>query len=745
MILNKRLFRELKGRAFSYLALFLIVVLAVGVVSAMAGSTDSIDETIWRNEKACHVEDGEFTVFLPLRPEQEEETERQGVALERQFYVDIPLDGANVRIFKVRESINTIAVTEGETAVSEDQAVIEQKFAEAGSYHLQDTVTLAGKAYTVCGTGCVPDYSYTLENTMDLGNDNTKFGLIFVSEDAFDRIAADSGERVNFQYAWRITDKETDNEDLKDWLTDTQGANLTGFLPNEDNKRIHAAEDDASITKISALFSGIIVFFLIAFMFSVFAAHNIEENRKIIGTLYALGYRRSELTRHFIILPVAVVLAGSLVGLIVGYFLTSLFAAGNVDLYSYPPLQIVLKPYLYAYGLLMPNLITIFVNGLVLSRKLSQKPLSLIRNEQPEEKTTGISLDRFSYITSFRIRHFLKEKVTTLIMFAGMTIAVLLMVWGFSIYGGVLEYAENIEKDVPFEYMYLLAAPVGDAPTESEPASVLSVETDFDLIDSRMEATLMGVKGDSEYYAFADRLPEDPDSVVISDAASKKFGYQVGDRIRLTDKLTEETYELTVTDMVEYSNGLYFFMNLDSMRSLLDQDSGYYNALLTDKTLDLDRNMVLSCISRSDIADVGQLLLDNLMSMIRMMIAMAIVLFCCVMYLLMKKMIDRSSFSVSLLKIFGYRNGEVKKVYLSLAWVVVFLSIFAGIPFSQLVVGRIFPYTVSDVTAYMRAYLYPYMYLVIALVILVSFYIVYLLLYRKISRMSFVEVLKNRE
>ena len=34
-------------------------------------------------------------------------------------------------------------------------------------------------------------------------------------------------------------------------------------------------------------------------------------------------------------------------------------------------------------------------------------------------------------------------------MFIGMGISILLMVWGFSIYGGLSEYAEKIENDVP--------------------------------------------------------------------------------------------------------------------------------------------------------------------------------------------------------------------------------------------------------------------------------------------------------
>ena len=111
----------------------------------------------------------------------------------------------------------------------------------------------------------------------------------------------------------------------------------------------------------------------------------------------------------------------------------------------------------------------------------------------------------------------------------------------------------------------------------------------------------------------------------------------------------------------------------------------------------------------------------------------------------MKTTIDRSSFSISLLKIFGYSNSEVKKLYLRITLYIVLISIVIHIPLSRIIVELIFPSTVSNVAANVYAHLSPAMYGLITILILLSYFIVYLLLNAKLKKVSFTEVLKQRE
>lgn len=369
----------------------------------------------------------------------------------------------------------------------------------------------------------------------------------------------------------------------------------------------------------------------------------------------------------------------------------------------------------------------------------------MMRDDKEVNEDVQVSLSGFSYITTFRIRQALREARTIVIMFVGMGIAILLMVWGFSIYGGMTEYANDIENDVPYEYMYILTNPLQEIPEDSEPAYTIRAESKFELTDENMPVTLLGLEADSEYYDFADLIPEDSKYAVISNAAAKKFGYEVGDTVTLYNSILDKYYALTITDLVEYSNGLYFFMNIDALRDLDEVGEDYYNTLLANQEVDVDENMLVTTISRQEISEAAYLLLDSMMGMILTMIAMSIILFFCVMYLLMKMIVDRSSFNIFLLKILGYRNAEVRKIYLNTSFYILVLSILVHIPLSQFIVSLIFPNTVSDVAAYIRPYLSPPLYIIIPILIFASYFFVYILLYKKIKDVSFAEVLKRRE
>lgn len=56
--------------------------------------------------------------------------------------------------------------------------------------------------------------------------------------------------------------------------------------------------------------------------------------------------------------------------------------------------------------------------------------------------------------------------------------------------------------------------------------------------------------------------------------------------------------------------------------------------------------------------------LKNDKNRVAMIVIISTLIFAVVMYLMMKVMIDRSAFSISLIKVFGFRTKEIRKLYL---------------------------------------------------------------------------------
>ena len=61
-----------------------------------------------------------------------------------------------------------------------------------------------------------------------------------------------------------------------------------------------------------------IVVVVIAFVFAVTTSNTISQEAGVIGTLRASGYKRGEIVRHYMVLPVTVTLVAAVAGNILG-------------------------------------------------------------------------------------------------------------------------------------------------------------------------------------------------------------------------------------------------------------------------------------------------------------------------------------------------------------------------------------------------------------------------------------------
>ena len=121
-------------------------------------------------------------------------------------------------------------------------------------------------------------------------------------------------------------------------------------------------------------------------------------------------------------------------------------------------------------------------------------------------------------------------------------------------------------------------------------------------------------------------------------------------------------------------------------------------------------------------------------------------IFLVVMYLMIKMMIDRSSFNISLVKIFGFRNREVRRMYLDGNFYTVVTGALIVIPLCKMIMDYIYPrYLVSNVGVGISPDYPPVLYLIIFAVITGLYLIINFVLTSRIRKINPALVLKNRE
>ena len=159
-----------------------------------------------------------------------------------------------------------------------------------------------------------------------------------------------------------------------------------------------------------------------------------------------------------------------------------------------------------------------------------------------------------------------------------------------------------------------------------------------------------------------------------------------------------------------------------------------YNADLNDAADTLFDAMTAQV--QSSLAEAGMVLMVSVLSA---------VIFLVVLYLMVKVMVDRSAYSISLMKIFGYRTSEVRRLYLDGNFIVVALGALVCIPAAKAVMDAIYPNFIANVAIGMELSFSPLTYLGIYIAVLACYLLVEVLLVRRLNKMTPAEVLKNRE
>ena len=218
-------------------------------------------------------------------------------------------------------------------------------------------------------------------------------------------------------------------------------------------------------------------------------------------------------------------------------------------------------------------------------------------------------------------------------------------------------------------------------------------------LNNTLDVTLMGIAEDDKYFS-ADPSA-DENSVVVSNGVAERYGVSEGDIITLTNKVNNDIYAFRVEGVCQYAVSFTVFMNIDNMRELFGKTDDYYNVVLSENKLDIDDGRLYSVTSKDDIEKASDVFIKLMNPTIYMLIIVSIIIFCVVLYLMMGVMIDRSAFGISLMKVFGYRSKEIKKLYINGNTVIVLIGAYLSIILSKVLVDAYFPNTIANVACEM--------------------------------------------
>lgn len=833
-VLRKRIWRDFKSNLPRYLALSLLIILAMYLVVSLVGAAETIIRGSENADSRQCVEDGDFSLFVPMKDEEMEDLEADGVTIEPQFYMDYEIDEDHtIRIFANRDEVNRIDLVKGTLAEKGNELVVERQFAEKNDISAGDVITFGGREFTVTGIGTTPDYDNVLKSLGDTGCDCLHFGTGFVAADVYDTLRAEekSIKSEEYYYAYRLNGAMTDDElkdrleeleftsgdvedpffqeywdrtmGKKDDLTDgiqelldgakelkelkafedgiieyTDGTkeaedgsnelldgiqelkdeiddmiddifsedaqNLMTFVKAGDNARIQAASGDQELYRSVGTIAGAILLILISYVLSVFVVHSIDQESAVIGALYALGVKRKNLMAHYVTLPTVITFVSGLIGTLLGY--SSLGVPIQMqdcyNYYSLPDLDVIYMPYLFIYGIVVPPVISIIVNSLVIRKRLSKPVLTMIRNEQKVGNGKDIKLGNMSFMNLFKIRQMLRESRTGFTVVFGMFVSLLLAMMSLEIYTYCANVNRDYVNDTKYEYMYTYKYPTEEVPEGGYEAYAKTLKKK--IYGYNFDITVMGLTENNPFFDV--NLSDSSSKVAISSSIAYKYGLDVGDTLTLKDDEADKIYAFEIASVAQYAPSFMVFMPYDKALELFDEPEDYFNVVFSDHALDVETGRLYATTTKTDVKKAAGIFSDIMQGMILTIGGVSVLIFIVVMYLMMKVMIDRSSFNIALIKIFGYRNKEVKKMYLDGNFYIITIGSLISIPLTKWIMDVAYePAFVPNIACGIDKSFPFWMYLAIFAGILILYFIINHLLIRRIRKMVPAEVLKNRE
>ena len=684
--LRKRFPRELKNNLGKYLGIFLLMSVTIALTSGFLLAAHSIGVIIDDMPEKYSIEDTRFTTAFEATDEQlnaaddaAREAEAGGADIFRNWSFDADFnhaqgdDGRNrtLRVYQHRTQVDLAAYAEGRVPEAADEVAVDRVFATNNGITVGEEVKLFGQRFTVCGIMTTSDNQALFQNNSDFTVNTLTFGVAEISESGFAALEA-TGHQPAHTYSVRFADRDltvaqrTDAEKDMMRALSTAGATVDDLTDSSANQGIGYAADDVSgdSTMWRVLLYMIIV--IMAFVFVVLTSGTIEEESAIIGTLLASGYRRRELVTHYLALPAAVGIAAAVVGNVAGYTLMSepirnLYYGS----YSLPPYYATWSWGVFAQTTVLPVATLVIITLLGLLRKMGHTPLEFLRHETSKGGVKrGFALpERLSFIARFRTRVFLRNLGNFATLFVGIGFASMLLLFSLAILPTMTHYAENLHNNVVAEHMYTLKAPLEVDNAQAEKYAVYSLEYDRGKGPGTESITVYGVPEDSRYW---DDLAVGDGHVVFGNGLIDKFRFADGQTVNLYDKYEDETREVTYEgDGCAWGtkSDMAVYMSLDDFNRFFGNDAGYFNGYASDQALDLDARYLTSDLTPESMDAIGEQFVGMMDDMIGMLVGLSVFIFLVFMYLLTKSVIDRSARAISYMKVFGYRDSEISRLY----------------------------------------------------------------------------------
>ncbi len=744
MALQKRLWRIIKENIGRYIGIVILILLGSFYFIAATGIANNLEKMVVGFAEEYRQEDLTFSIDKPIEDIAALEGE-SGALIEAYRQSDVKVPDGELRLLSSGTKVNIPAVTSGRGLENPGDILLDPNFLKIHGLNIGGQIELNGKTFNIVGTMAVPNYIYIIKNLYDV-LPTSGFGIGIISGADIEAFP----EAVTV-YAAYFKDRENINPQTAKLhgLLSEKGYSLSEWLDAKSNKRASMPWANISSMKSMSFPVSIAFFLLSCLIVGVMIMRIVKSDGVVIGTLYAQGYRRRELTRHYLAIPVLLAAAGGLAGALLAVPCVSPVVDSMLTSYILPAKGITFSPLNLALAVLMPVAFIGLSSFLAIRKILKKTAVELMKGDEQKAKVNFIEralrLDRFKFNTKFQIREQVRSLPRLLFLVLGVSAASMILLYGFTFNysmevvmkkGALARYVYPLEYN--FKEVQNLQA--GGLPEGAEPYNAFR---GYPEGRQAVEFYLVGTEPDSVGFKLNDLQGNalSRDQVNISSPLAGRLNLKEGDSISFVNKLDGKSYSLTIDGIVEAYGEQFIFIPLDEFNRMTGQPLGSYRTVLSSHEIDFDESLLAGVMDARD-PEAYKDLASPTTLIVTSVTALAVLIAVIIIYLVISLMIDESRSTISLLKVFGYRGKEVAKLILNSSTPAVFIGFWLGLPFMLAFGNNISNYVAEMINMVIPMIVNP-LYVLISFVLIFAVYEVTKRLGgRKLARISMSEALK---
>lgn len=670
MRINRRYIRNVKENFSFYAASTVLTIVSVFLFFIMNIAGNGIHEFGEVFFREHNVEDASFMTYNPISDEDLALLEKEfDVELEAQYYINIEDEDYTTRVFGRNKKINIAEITAGSDITADDEILLSEGFAVKHGLEIGDCFAVNGAVYTICGFFQRPDYLYMLEDLEDSYKNDTSFLLAYLSDAEFERLAAG-----NCQY---MVVFHKDNQ--QEFRTRIYDAYMTRkYVSAEDNLRISFVEEQAQLFLICSWIILVVVPLITVALISIIIKRKVKDEQKMLGTLSALGYRKTALVMHYVIMGIIPGLLGGILSVIA----TGVSAQpyGELGLGDYEPLHINfhMSPFAAAGAILIPTLLYALSAARTTGRLLKKDTVLLLNGAADNaNKTKKLWADKQKKVrTKFAFRSLIASPGRSFVVFLGIFLGAFIIMFAFMTIDAIEGLPDAYKEQIgSFEKQYILNTFLSEEREDGETVLTASYEHDgitFTLVGADADVSMLNIDT-------ADGRADLENGWYISNLLAYICDLEEGDTFTFVNRTTLQEYQVSVAGIIETDMQKYLISSKEAVGEILGLDAGFYNSVLAGGTLDIDASLVASVVTTSSIDDQMQTMMNEMGAIIYALVVIGGIICIAAIYVSVNMLVSENRLNISMLKVLGYRDREINQMVLSANHILLPVGIAAGI------------------------------------------------------------------